>query len=53
MAVITRIILELQTGRFKLSEMASQPTAVRVIREVKRTLEELADRSYNPTFEKY
>ncbi|RUX92047.1 MULTISPECIES: hypothetical protein [unclassified Mesorhizobium] len=53
MAVIARIIVELHGGHLKLSQMASQATAVRAIRQVKRTLEELADRSYNPTFEKY
>ncbi|AZO38653.1 MAG: hypothetical protein EOS81_10540 [Mesorhizobium sp.] len=53
MAVIARIIIELQVGRFKLSEISSQDAAPKAIREVMETLEELADRFYNPTFEKY
>ncbi|RVP48135.1 hypothetical protein [Sinorhizobium medicae] len=53
MAVLMRSIIELHGGLYKLSEIALQPLAVRAVREVKRTLEELADRSYNPTFEMY
>lgn len=54
MAVLYRMIAELQSNRHSLEDLAIQQTAVSAVRDAASIFRELEDRmSYNPTFEKY
>lgn len=54
MAVLFRMIVELQTKRYKLEDLANMKTAMSAVRDAASILGELEDRmAYNPTFEKY
>lgn len=54
MAVLFRMIVELQTKRYNIEEIASQDIVRRAINDARSMLGELEDRfAYNPTFEKY
>jgi hypothetical protein len=54
MAVLFRMIVELQMKRYSIDEIATQDTARRAIEDTRSILGELEDRfAYNPEFEKY